>query len=78
MKKKEYGVTFFPDDGSRILVEINPALTLMDQIEIIGHELAHVKVGFANGHCNEWKLAFENIHKKYDEIYERESKEYVN
>jgi hypothetical protein len=75
-ENEECGVTIWPDDGSRVLVEISPHLSVMDSIEILGHELAHVKAGKKAPHGREWKKAQNELHAKFMEIYTKESKQY--
>lgn len=55
------GVTIFPDDGSRPVIEVNPDIPLAHIAEIIAHELAHVIAGVEAGHGEEWESEFENI-----------------
>lgn len=55
------GVTIFPDDGGRPVIEVNPHIPLAHVAEIIAHELAHVIAGIEAGHGEKWEAEFENI-----------------
>lgn len=68
----EFGCTLFPDDGSIAVIDINPELTVTQQIEIIGHEIAHVKAGKAAEHNEVWEGYFEEIRVKFADILNME------
>jgi hypothetical protein len=68
MDKNEFGCTLFPEDGSIPIIDINPALTVTAQLEIIGHEIAHVKAGEGAGHNEVWEGHFEEIFQKVMDI----------
>lgn len=61
------GLTTFYDDGD-IDVEISGKLTVVDAIEILAHELAHVAVGQDKGHGPEWEEAFDLIYNEYNRL----------
>ena len=61
-----YGVTTFSDDF--VLVEVSAQLTVVDAVEILAHELAHVVVGSDAGHGPEWEAAFDAIFDEYNRI----------
>ena len=61
------GLTTFADDG-RVFVDISASLKVVDAVEILAHELAHVAVGSDVEHGKEWEDAFDSIHKEYDRI----------
>jgi hypothetical protein len=69
MTDNEFGHTLFPDDGSIAIISINPMLTVADQIEVIGHEIAHVKAGADAGHGEVWERHFQEIHDQFTELY---------
>jgi len=71
----EFGCTTFPDDGSTPLIDINPQLTVLDALEIIVHEIAHVVCGPDHEHDKEWKRVFSQIHEKFQEVAMRIVKE---
>ena len=67
----EWGLTFWPDDNSGVIVEISSHLKVMHIPEVLAHELAHVISGYDAGHGERWKDVFDKIHEKYCEIIER-------
>ena len=64
-----YGLTDFADDGT-ITVYVTPTITVAQAAEVLGHELAHVAVGFEHGHDEIWEKAFGDIHEEYNRIGE--------
>ncbi len=71
-----FGETIFPDDGGTPLVNISMNINILDALEVLGHELAHVVAGLAEEHSPQWKLVFKKIHKKFDEIQERKKEKH--
>lgn len=66
--KEVLGITTFGDDGETY-VDISTTLTVVDAIEILAHELAHVAVGEkAEPHGKEWEEAFDAIHSEFNKI----------
>jgi len=63
-----WGLTFWPDDDSEIIIEISTHLKVKHVPEILSHELAHVIAGYDSGHGKQWREVFDNIHKHYCEI----------
>ena len=61
------GATHFADDGT-VTVQIGYELPLGDAIETLGHELAHVAVGWRAGHGKRWRAALESLRLKYIEL----------
>lgn len=66
--KKPLGETFFPDDGTTPIISLNPNIPLIHLVEILGHEFAHVIVGFDGDHDKDWEFAFNRVQKEYDRI----------
>lgn len=64
-----YGVTTFSDDGD-VLVEVSAGISVGDSVEVFAHELAHVAVGEAEGHGEEWDKAFNAIFREYARLGE--------
>lgn len=62
-----WGYTVFTDDGE-IAVFISCDLKVMDAVEILAHELAHVAVGAAEDHGDKWEAAFDAIFQEYNRI----------
>ena len=71
------GVTIFPDDGSRPVIEVNPDIPLAHIAEIIAHELAHVIVGIEAGHGEVWEAEFENISTLFFEEFQKRAEAHV-
>lgn len=67
-EKDAYGVTEFPDNGGVPQIFIFTDFPVGQQVEILGHELAHVAVGPEHEHDGIWYAAFEAIEKEYDKI----------
>ena len=65
-----YGFTVFHDDGSPPSVVIYGDFSVLQQIEIFAHELAHVAVGPEHDHDEVWFSAFELIFQQYNIIGE--------
>ena len=66
-EKKPYGLTNFGEDGS-VVVFVDPKMRVVDAVEILAHELAHVAVGIDHEHDEEWESAFEAIFQEYNRI----------
>lgn len=66
--KNVLGLTTYGDDGN-VYVDISTNLKVVDAIEILAHELAHVAVGEeVEPHGEEWEEAFDAIHNEFDKI----------
>ena len=65
---KVYGITDFLNDN-KVVIYIDPQLSVENAVEILAHELAHVVAGVENEHNKKWEEVFENIHKEYEKIY---------
>jgi hypothetical protein len=68
-----YGVTVFPDDGSRPQIFLSLKLPLEGLAEILAHELAHVIIGHEEEHSAEWEKAFSAIHAVHDALFQEVS-----
>lgn len=64
IKNNQCGFTDFMEDGS-IRICINGNLSILNAVEILAHELAHVAVGVKHSHDEIWEQAFEAIHTEY-------------
>ena len=64
-----WGYTVFTDDGE-VFVYVSCDLKVMDAVEILAHELAHVAVGAEEDHGEKWEEAFEAIFNEYNRIGE--------
>ena len=62
-----YGRTTFAPDGT-VYVEVEGTMTVMDAIEVLAHELAHVAAGADAHHGEAWERAFEAIYEAYNEM----------
>ena len=61
-----FGFTEFPNgENPQVVIFIDTHLPVMDMVEILGHELAHVAVGSCEGHSEAWEAAFEAIFQEY-------------
>lgn len=62
------GCTTFPDDGERVLIDINSEIPFSAVAEILAHELSHVIVGKTegDGHTPEWESTFQEIFDRYE------------
>lgn len=67
--EKGYGFTEFRDDGT-VLVAVDAGLRVVDAVEVLAHELAHVAVGYEAYHGDSWKEAFDAIFREYGRIAE--------
>ena len=63
-----FGVTTFSADS--VYVEISAKLHVVDAVEILAHELAHVVSGSDADHGPEWEAAFDAIFDEYNRIGE--------
>ena len=61
-----FGVTTFSDDS--VFVEISAKLPVVDAVEILAHELAHVAAGSDADHGPEWEAAFDAIFDEYNRL----------
>lgn len=62
-----FGVTTFAENGT-VEVRVSGKLKIEDAAEVFAHELAHVAVGGACGHNEEWEEAFSKIQEQYDAL----------
>jgi hypothetical protein len=60
-----YGETFIDDGTKDIIVSISGNLPIIENIEILAHELSHVIVGIENEHNEEWENVFNKIFVEY-------------
>lgn len=65
------GVTVLTDSG-KIQVVISPDIPVYGAVEVLAHELAHVRVGLDAGHGPRWERCFENIARSYRNIRKRD------
>lgn len=61
------GITTYGDNGE-IFVDISAHLKVVDAVEILAHELAHVAVGADAKHEKAWEDAFNAIHNEFNRI----------
>jgi len=66
-EKKAYGATLWPDDEDIAVIFISTELKIMDAVEVLAHELAHVATP-KEDHSKAWEIAFEIIHIEYERI----------
>ena len=64
-----YGCTTFGEDG-KILVDISASIPVVDAVEVLAHELAHVAVGIEKDHTDEFERAFDAIFVEYNKLIE--------
>ena len=70
-----YKLCLLPGDGigPEIIAE---GVKVLDAVEILSHELAHVAVGADHEHDEVWEAAFDAIFKEYnrigDEMFDKE------
>jgi len=69
-----FGATEFDDETHEPTVLINAGISVVDAVEILAHELAHIAVGIEADHGEEWEKAFDNIFKEYNSIAEKATK----
>ena len=62
-----FGITTYGDNGE-IFVDISAHLKVVDAVEILAHELAHVAVGADANHGKAWEDAFDAIHNEFNRI----------
>jgi hypothetical protein len=60
-----YGETFLDDETKDIIVSISGNLPIIENIEILAHELSHVIVGIENEHNEAWENVFNEIFVEY-------------
>lgn len=65
--EERIGLTSFNEDGT-IDVDISARLPVVDAVEILAHELAHVASGEDEEHGEIWEHAFDDIHSEFDRI----------
>lgn len=64
-QKKALGVTEFPDDGTFPVVWVCCDQTVMQAMDILSHELAHVAAGTEADHGPEWEKIYANLYEAY-------------
>ena len=64
---KAYGETFWPESEDLAIISISAELKIMDAVEVLAHEFAHVATPNED-HSQAWEEAFEKIHQEYDRI----------
>lgn len=66
-KEGAYGATQFCEDGT-IYIELDANTSVVNLIEILAHELAHVIINRVeeDDHGEEWERVFEEIFKEYN------------
>ena len=65
------GVTSFCEDqyGNEFaVIDIDPTLRVVDAVEVLAHEFAHVAAGEKVDHDDAWAAAYDAIHDEYDRI----------
>ena len=65
-----YGFTEFLDNGE-IYVCVSSQLKVIDAVEVLCHELAHVAAGLEDEHGSEWENVFDAIHNEYNMVAEK-------
>lgn len=58
------GYTSF--NNNNISIHISYNINVIDAVEILAHELAHVVLGLDSAHNEEWEEVFDKIHKRYE------------
>lgn len=72
-KGRVCGITSFcetPSGEGIVLIDIDPTLRVVDSVEVLAHELAHVAAGEQEGHGDKWAAAYDAIKAEYDRITE--------
>ena len=72
-KGRVCGITSFcetPSGAGLVLIDIDPTLRVIDAVEILAHELAHVAAGKEENHGEKWTAAYDAIKSEYDRISE--------
>jgi hypothetical protein len=65
--KIAYGETFWPEGENIAVISISAELKIMDAVEVLAHEFAHVATP-KEDHSTAWEEAFEKIHQEYERI----------
>ena len=52
------------------MIDIDPTLRVVDAVEVLAHELAHVAAGAKEDHGEKWTAAYDAIKAEYDRITE--------
>jgi len=63
---KTMGDIVFPFDGSAPVISISSKISVDNAMEILIHELAHLKCGPMENHGKEWTKTFKAIVKQYN------------
>ena len=63
-----YGSTEYLVEERIFLVEISATLSVMNAVEVLAHELAHVAAGPDAEHGKEWEDAFDAIFEEYERL----------
>ena len=72
-KGRVCGITSFcetPSGAGIVLIDIDPTLRVVDAVEVLAHELAHVAAGEQEDHGDKWAAAYDAIKAEYDRITE--------
>lgn len=72
-KKGPFGATVFPEDGGKPQVLLDACNSIVFNVEIFAHELAHVAVGVDDEHGPLWEEAFDKIHTAYNYLADKEA-----
>lgn len=64
LEEKAYGATTFTDEGN-VIIELDGNTSVVNLIEILAHELAHVVTPDDVEHGQRWEKAFDSIFKEY-------------
>lgn len=61
------GCAVWPDDGSPPYIALEIGLALLDAVEVLAHEVAHIVVGTdeEDEHGPQWESAFDALHREY-------------
>ena len=64
LEEKAYGATTFTDEGN-VIIELDGNTSVVNLIEVLAHELAHVVTPDDIEHGQMWEKAFDSIFKEY-------------
>lgn len=68
-----FGATIYPErEGDKPQVLLDACNSIIFNVEIFAHELAHVVAGPDGGHGSAWEEAFDRIHVAYDKLAQEE------
>lgn len=69
--KKFLGETCFADDG-KIYVQVSINQTMIQIVDVLAHELAHVGAGPAADHGEKWQLEYDELNRRFNDEMEKE------